>query len=201
MKKIKFTEVLNDTLSYFLLGDIITLKNYKIANNLPDDLATEFTTNESGDNVVKDGILIPLAGVENYPYTIIFNLSNETPELLKNENELQVRQNGYILKVESSKIMLFTWWILNNFIDEKIDERIEFQTKYNKPQIELENGWYKIEILGGLTQQESEIINKQGEKTKIVNFEPTYEFLIEKTEEKEVCTADIFHSYKLESND
>ena len=164
-------------------------------------MATEFTTNESGDNVVKDGILIPLAGVENYSYTIIFNLSNETPELLKNENELQVRQNGYILKVESSKIMLFTWWILNNFIDEKIDERIEFQTKYNKPQIELENGWYKIEILGGLTQQESEIINKQGEKTKIVNFEPTYEFLIEKTEEKEVCTADIFHSYKLESND
>ena len=201
MKKIKFTEVLNDAISYFLLGDIIALKNYKTAKNLPDDLATEFTANESGDNVVKDGILIPLAEVENYPYTIIFNLSDETPELLKNENELQVQQNGYILKVESSKIMLFTWCTLNNFIEEKIEERIESQTKYNKPQIELENGWYKIKILGGLTQQENEIINKQGEKTKIINFEPTYEFLIEKTDEKKVCTADIFHSYKLKIND
>ena len=142
MSKIfKFTEVLNDTNSYFLLGDIIALRNYKNVKNLPDDLATEFTTNESGDNVVKDGILIPLAEVENYPYTIIFNLSNEIPELMQNENELQVRQDGYMLKVESGTIMLFSWWILNNFTDEKIKERINAHIKYSKPQIEIENGW------------------------------------------------------------
>jgi len=199
MKKIKFTEVLNDAISYFLLGDIIALKNYKTAKNLPDDLATEFTANESGDNVVKDGILIPLAEVDNCPYTIIFNLSDETPELLKDGNEPQVRQDGYILKVESNKIMLFTWWILNNFVDESIRERIESQAKYNKPQVELENGWYKIEVLGGLTRQESEIINRQGEIVKIVEYEPTYEFIIKKTEEKKACTADIFHSYKLKT--
>lgn len=201
MKIFKFSEVLNDTISYFLLGDLASLKRYKTENNLPDDLATEFTTNESGDNVVKDGIIIPLAEIENYPYTIIFNLSNETPELQKEGNELQVQQSGYYLKVESNKIMLFTWWILQNYTDDSIEERIKHQTEYNKPQIELENGWYKVEILGGQTLQESSFTNQQGETIKTIELEPTFEFLIEKVDEKGICTADIFKSYKLKSDE
>lgn len=45
----RFTEVLNDLVNYFILGDILLLENWKCANNLSDDLAMEFTTNESGD--------------------------------------------------------------------------------------------------------------------------------------------------------
>ena len=41
----KFTEVLNDLVNYFILGDILLLESWKRANNLSDDLATEFTTN------------------------------------------------------------------------------------------------------------------------------------------------------------
>lgn len=77
----EFSEVLNDLIDYFLLGDIRLLKRYKTENNLPDDLASEFTTTDSGDNAVLQGIVIPLAGIENHPYTIIFNVSDETPEL------------------------------------------------------------------------------------------------------------------------
>lgn len=200
MKIYKFTEVLNDTISYFLLGDILALKNYKDQNKLPDDLATEFTTNETGDNVVKDGILIPLSDIENFPYTIIFNLSGEIPELLKDGYDLQVQQNGYILKVENNHVMLFTWWILNNFTNDKIEEQIKHQKEFRKPEIEVENGYYKVEILGGQTVQFIEIINQQGEKTIIKSLEPTYEFIFSKTTDKDICTADIFKSYKLKSD-
>lgn len=194
----KFTEVLNDTLSYFLLGDLIALNNYKKAHQLPDNLAKEFTTQETGDRVVLDGIMIPLSDVANYPYTIIFNLS-ATPELLQPGNQLQLRQDGYILKVESGSIMLYTWWILNNFTDERVAEKIQYARAHQLPLIELESGWYHVEILGGQILQSSEITNQQGEKVTLSGLEPAFEFLITKAEIQGNCTADIFRSYRLES--
>ncbi len=195
----KFTEVLNDTLSYFLLGDLITLNNYKKEHNLPDDLATEFTTSETGDQVVADGVIIPLSDVANYPYTIIFNLS-EASELLKPGNQLQLRQSGYVLKVESGSIMLFTWWILNDFTDQRIEEKIQFARAHQLPLIELANGWYRVEILGGQIIQSTEITNRHGEKTILNGPEPAFEFMFSKIESKENCTADIFRSYQLDSD-
>ena len=70
----RFTEVLNDLVNYFLLGDILLLEDWKQANHLSDDLAMEFTTNESGDRIFAEGIVIPMTGIENYPYTI-FSIS------------------------------------------------------------------------------------------------------------------------------
>ena len=67
----KFTEVLNDLVNYFLLGDILLLEDWKQANHLSDDLAMEFTTNESGDRVFAEGIVSPMTGIENYPYCSI----------------------------------------------------------------------------------------------------------------------------------
>jgi hypothetical protein len=36
----KFSQILNDTINYFLLADIQVLEKYKIENNLSDDLST-----------------------------------------------------------------------------------------------------------------------------------------------------------------
>src|SRR6218665_1352709 len=72
----KFDEVLNDLMDYFILGDPGYLLQYKIENNLPDDLLTEFTTEETGDQVVEEGVMVPMIGIENYPYTVYFNLSD-----------------------------------------------------------------------------------------------------------------------------
>ena len=83
----RFTEVLNDLVNCFILGDILLLENWKRANNLSDDLAMEFTTNESGDRAFVEGIVIPMTGIENYPYTILFNLSGDTPELCKEKTD------------------------------------------------------------------------------------------------------------------
>lgn len=66
-KVYKFDEVLNDLVDYFILGDPDHLLTYQRNNNLPEDLLTEFTTKETGDKAVVDGVIVPLAGVENYP--------------------------------------------------------------------------------------------------------------------------------------
>ena len=108
----RFTEVLNDLVNYFLLGDILLLEDWKQANHLSDDLAMEFTTNESGDRIFAEGIVIPMTGIENYPYTILFNLSGDRPELCKERNRLQLRKSGYSLKVDHNMLMLFTWPIV-----------------------------------------------------------------------------------------
>ena len=143
----RFTEVLNDLVNYFILGDILLLEDWKQVNHLSDDLATEFTTNESGDRVLAEGIVIPMTGIENYPYTILFNLSGERPELCKEKNRLQFRKSGYSLKVAHNMLLLFTWPILKQFTPEKVKDLISYYRVHNKPMIELANGWYHIEIL------------------------------------------------------
>ncbi|WP_145947274.1 hypothetical protein [Paenibacillus sp. Y412MC10] len=183
----KFTEVLNDLIDYFILGDILLLESWKQSNHHSDNLAMEFTTNESGDHAVLDGIILPMAGIENYPYTIIFNLSGNTPELLKSDSHLQFRRGGYSLKIENNILMLFTWRILEQFTNERVNALLNHYRQYKKPMIEIENGWYSIEILGGETLQDS-------------NYEPTFEFVLQKTERKGPAEFDINLDFKIESS-
>ncbi|WP_102274363.1 hypothetical protein [Cytobacillus massiliigabonensis] len=185
--KYKFTEVLNDLINYFILGDILLLESWKQSNNHSDNLAMEFTTNESGDKAVLDGIILPMAGIENYPYTIIFNLSGDTPELLKPDSQLQFRRAGYSLKVENNILMLFTWRILEQFTNERVSALLNHYRQYKRPMIEIENGWYSIEILGGETLQDSD-------------YEPTFEFVLRKTERKGPAEFDIITDFKIESS-
>ena len=127
----------NDLVNYFLLGDILLLQDWKQANHLSDDLAMEFTTNESGDRVFAEGIVIPLTGIENYSYTILFNLSGDRPELCKEKNRLQFRKSGYSLKVEHNTLMLFTWPILERFTLEKVQDLKTLQDGAYEPTFEF----------------------------------------------------------------
>ena len=184
----KFTQVLNDTIDYFLLGDIMLLRDYKNKKGLSNDLATEFTTNESGDEIVTEGVLIPMSKITNQPYTVIFNLLEGVSEFENKENNLIYKKEGYILKVENNKVILFTWWILNDFSDEKVKELFENPEKWNKPFVEVENGWYDVEILGGFTKQKSE-----GE----YYFEPTLEFKLTLKERKGDFKGTVNESFEL----
>ena len=184
----KFTEVLNDLVNYFILGDILLLESWKRANNLSDDLATEFTTNESGDRAFSEGIVIPMSGIENYPYTVLFNLSGDKPELCKGESRLQFRRSGYSLKVDNNMLMLFTWHILKQFTPEKVKTLISYYRQNKKPIVELANGWYHIEILGGETLQDGD-------------YEPTCEFVIQPIEnEEKAANADMNLSFEIISS-
>ncbi|SOD11594.1 hypothetical protein [Pedobacter xixiisoli] len=196
-KVYKFDEVLNDLMDYFILGDPDYLLNYQRDHNLPEDLLTEFTTKATGDQVVEDGIMVPLAGVENYPYIIYFNLSNHTPELLKEGNKLQVRQDGYCLKVENNQIYLFTMPYLRQFTADKVETLKRNRTAT----ISLENGWYSVEVLGGETIQEMELTDKDGQIAKYQYLEPTFEFIITPSPIKPKYTADISYFFKIETSE
>lgn len=190
----KFDEVLNDLMDYFILGDPDYLLQYKIENDLPDDLLTEFTTEETGDQVVEEGVIVPMIGIENYPYTVYFNLSDETPELLKAENEVQHQRDGYCLKVVNGRIYLYTIPYLRDFTETKVG----LLKKYKHASIELPNGWYTVTILAGLTKQLLEVETVSGKIEEFESMEPTFEFVLKPSAEKTEYTADFTYSFKVE---
>ena len=114
--KYKFTEVLNDLVNYFLLGDIQLLEEWKKGNNLSDNLAMEFTTTESAEAAVCNGIILPMAGIENYPYTIYFDLENETPELLGRESRLQFGMAAIPLRLPTKNLCCLHGESWNNLL-------------------------------------------------------------------------------------
>lgn len=164
-----FSEVLNDVIDYFLLSDLQLLKRFKDEHQLPDDLASEFVSNESGDKAVLEGVLIPLIGVENHPYNIVFTLAGTEPAMPRYEDRIQHRRGGYSLRVEHGRIHLYTWRILQAFTEDNLNELLERYQQPNRPTIEIENGWYEVEILAG------EIL-RDG------YFEPAFEFVLTKTD-------------------
>ena len=197
MASYKFSEILNDLVDYFLLGDPHYLLQYKAERALPDDLLTEFTTQETGDQVVTDGILIPLSQVNNYPYTIIFNLDDDPPELLREGNDLQIRQDGYRLKVEHGRIYLFTMPYLRQFTKETVARLEQLQ----RAAIDISNGWYQVSILAGQTKQLSTFAGKNGEMLTHIVMEPTFEFLIKPVTGAPDYAGDINRSFAIRSDE
>lgn len=193
MGQYKFEEVLNDLVDYFILGDPDYLLQYKVAHQLPDDLLTEFTTRDTGDQVVEQGVMIPMAGIANYPYTIYFNLG-ETPELLKAGSKLQHDRDGYCLRVDNGRIYLYTIPYLRDFTAAKIAAL----KRYKQATIALPNGWYSVRILGGLTKQVAEVPQKGGGFSTLETMEPTFEFLLTPVTEQPAYSGDIMHRFEIQ---
>lgn len=184
----EFSEVLNDLIDYFLVGDLLLLKRYKEEHGLPDNLASEFTANDSGDKAVLEGIVIALAGIENHPYTVIFTLDDATPELLTTGSRLQHRRSGYVLRVENRSIMLYTWRILERFNDETVNALLARYREPGRPVIEIENGWYDVEILGGEVPRNGW-------------FEPAFEFVLKRTDEPaDASRVDIGYRFAIDGS-
>ncbi|ACU61257.1 hypothetical protein [Chitinophaga pinensis] len=183
MNLIKFDEVLNDLVDYFLLGDPFLLMDFKKELQLPDDLITHFTISTDGDRVVEEGVMIPLARIENYPYTVYFNQTG-TPELLKEGNRLQLRQDGYKLLVKYGAIYLFTIPYIRKFTAETLDKLV----RHRSSKISLPNGWYEVSVLGGESKQDT-------------GMEPTLEFMIRSVAAEPAYTADTNFEYKIDASE
>ena len=85
-------------------------------------------------------------------------------------------------------LMLFTWPILEQFTPEKVKDLISYYRVHKKPMIELANGWYHIEILGGETLQDGD-------------YEPTFEFVIQPAiNEEATINADMNFSFEITSS-
>ena len=199
MKVYKFEEILNDLMDYFILGDPEYLFQYKELKKLPDDLLTEFTTNDTADEAVEQGVIVPMIGVENYPYRIYFNLSNEIPVLSKQGNQLQHKKDGYCLRIKNGELYLYTMPYLKNFVKETLNSlksnELLFPSQFlagrcENPRIKIENGWYSVSILAGLSKETND---------KNENFEPTYEFLIKKADDKPNYNGDFLYKFIIEN--
>ena len=165
----EFSEVLNDLVDCFLVGDLLLLKRFKEQHGLPEDVASALTTSDSGDRAVLEGVVVPLVGIENHPYTVIFTLDGDTPELLKTGSRLQHRRGGYVLRVEHRVVMLYTWRILERFNDTTVNALLARYREPGRPVIEIDNGWYEVEILGGEVPRNGW-------------FGPAFEFVLKKTD-------------------
>ena len=85
-------------------------------------------------------------------------------------------------------LMLFTWHILERFTPENVTALISDYKVRQKPIVELANGWYHIEILGGETLQDGD-------------YEPTFEFVIQPaTNEEATINADMNFSFEITSS-
>lgn len=182
-----FTEVLNDLVNYFLLGDMQSLWEWKQKQDLMDDLATEFTSNDSVDQAIQEGLLIPMNGIKNYPYTIIFDIEENQITLLQKEHRLQFHHQNFYIKVEHETLVLFTWHILHHFTRDAVEHYIEQQKQFQKPIVSLANGWYHISILGGETLQND-------------IFEPTIEFVLQQTDRPDIHQDMMYHTFTISSS-
>lgn len=182
-----FTEVLNDLVNYFFLGDMKALCTWKQSQNLRDDLASEFTSNNSIDQAMEEGLVLPMQGIENYPYTIIFDIEESQITLLQKENHLQFHYEDYCIKVEYETLVLFTWHILNHYTMDAVEHYINQQKLLQNPVVSLTNSWYRISILGGETLQND-------------IFEPTIEFILHPIDRPDTHQEMMYHTFKINSS-
>ncbi len=180
----EFSEVLNDLVDYFLLGDIQLLDRFKHENRLPDDLATEFTHTDSGDRAVREGVVVPLAGVDNLPYHIIFTLDGQTPALRESSSRLKHHRTGYVLRIENRAVMLYTWRILQHFTNKTLGDLLARYQVPGRPIIEIENGWYDVEVLAGAVVRDG-------------LYEPAFEFVMNKRWSRREADVDIGYAFSL----
>ncbi|MGF6391354.1 hypothetical protein [Pseudomonas plecoglossicida] len=181
----EFSEVLNDLVDYFLVGDIQLLDHFKQTHQLPDDLAREFTHGDSGDLAVQQGVVLPLAGIDNLPYHIIFTLDGYPPALLEPGSRLKHRRNGYVLQVQHRAVMLYTWRILQHFTPKTLGDLLARYQVPGRPIVELDNGWYDVEVLGGALVRDG-------------LYEPAFEFVMKKRWSRgEAKAVDIGYAYTL----
>ena len=90
----ELNEVLNELIDYFLLADIRALLAFKERHQLDDNGHDEFTTDDSGDRAMADGAVLPLAGIENLPYTVLFTF--DEPSLLAAHARVERRRDTWM---------------------------------------------------------------------------------------------------------
>lgn len=200
MNKIfQFNRCLTNGMDYFIGADPYALLDFKKRNNLDDDLLTEFTTNDSGDNVVTEGIMIPLEKCAIVPHTIYVNFSEKNRVLTNEESDFQFKEGSYPLKIVSGIFCVFAIDYLENFTEEAVENIIILYRDKNYAIIDLDNGWYSVEILAGLTQQNFEKSSYHWGEI-MDDMEPTFEFCLHKQVEKPKLTAKLNREYKIEIN-
>lgn len=175
------TECLNDLMDYFVLTDIDALTAYQADYGLAPDLCAAFTMTDHGDAAVEAGVILPLRGIANYPYTIIFQVDSGSI-FGRREHDLQHERHGYKLHVTGGAVHLLTMpnlrqWPQNRALVEEL-----------RPRMALSPGWYLV-------------IVRAGETLQATGWEPTIEFEFLASEHEPVFDADLEHAFAVKARE
>lgn len=93
-----------------------------------------------------------------------------------------------MLRVEHRSVMLYTWRILERFTDETVSAVLAHYREPDRPVIELDNGWYDVEVLGGEVPRNGW-------------FEPAFEFVLKKADARgDASNVDLGYSFAIDSS-
>ncbi len=179
---IEFTECLNDTWDYFFLTDPRTLSEFQSREKLGSDLLNAFTTSDAAERAVENGVMIPMGGIANFPYTILFNLDDEPSPFAP--GDVQLRDSGHILQVQGDSLSLVTAPYLRDW---PASRELPAFTEI-RPSLSMEPGWYTVAITGG------EVVRHSG-------HEPAFEFAVRRSTERPTYTADMNFRFILTSRE
>ena len=90
-----------------------------------------------------------------------------------------------MLRVEHGAVMLFTWRILQHFTNKTLGDLLARYQEPGRPIIELDNGWYSVEVLAGAVVRDGV-------------YEPAFEFVMKKTYARpQALEVDVGYRYTL----
>ena len=155
----------------FALVEPARLSEFFEGNAEGQDLLTQFTTTERGEQVLGEGIVIPLLGITPGFYRLIVRQTSEPSTLGKP----QITSRGWVLGTLSGKLILcglgyLSCWDAEHFAHHRIL---------------LEPGWYEVEIQARLLEA------TEGAE------EGVYELILTKVPERPAFTASTTQSLSL----
>lgn len=150
---IRFVGAVNDTYDWFVLADVANVSRLQQRHRLGSDLLEVLTTTDIGDQVAEQGVMIPLMGIANLPYTILFNLGG-TSAFTQAGVAPTHRQAGYVIEVIGARLSLFTVPFLKDWKG-RSPRLLDPATRHQWPSMELANGWYSVTVnVGDLEDEE-----------------------------------------------
>lgn len=179
---IRFTGAVNDTYDWFVLADTANVDRLQQQHQLNHDLLTALTTTDIGDQVASNGIMLPLIGINNLPYTILFNL--DEPSAFDTAGiQPTHRQGGYILEVISGQLHLFTVPYLQDW-NQYRPMLLKLAQQNLRPSLTLDNGWYQVTVnVGDMMNEECVSV---------------IEFCLKKHSQQPTFGADISYSFYID---
>ncbi|MEZ4322601.1 MAG: hypothetical protein R3F61_34360 [Myxococcota bacterium] len=145
----RFTEVLNDFFDLWILADPEVLTRFQQERGLSDDLVDAFTRGDTVDVALAEGVLLPMSGIVNQPYTVVFRRPDERSVFDATGAELQVERRGYGLRVTSGVVVLITVPYLRRWNEEgRARLRAAVDAGVRQP-VRMDSGFYAVSVLGG----------------------------------------------------
>jgi len=135
------------------------------------DLLTQFTTTPLGEQVLKDGIVVPLLGITPGYYRVTVRQASESASIANP----QVASLGWVLRTITGKLIVCGLGYLTQWNSEHPEHR----------HIEIEPGWYELQIQAGLLDSDD------GDE------EGIYELVLNKVPDRPAFTASTTQSLSL----